>query len=379
MPKELNISYQIKGSDKTKLIKLLIRKVENYFGTSIKSKGDAELLSLNMSRQKGILLSSNTIRRVFGLLPATKHSTSTLNKLSNYIGFKSFDEFASKEDMGNFILINTNSIFEPVDLIIHRFDKDDFSMTDIVYLSFITNQALKNKDITTINYIFSNSKIYELITSHEDLHDAFAQFVGPSVLNQEYINDPEMLLNLPFFQDLFLSKYVDTENEDLSTFYRCIVEKYPNSKYFNLAGSVLSLNYLYKKKFNKSRFYFSKINTQEKMSPELMGRVKLLMMIHECKGMNWLIEESENYLDELHLFSIDIVSYFSRTKNRAFIYKYYSKYRPYLFIHHKMISYELNRLYSTCYDIVQGKALSDDHINGCRLNSNATYSNIIHS
>jgi hypothetical protein len=82
MPKPLNISYQFKDFDKSKLTNSLIIKVANYFGTSINSKGDAEMLSLNMSRLRGIQLSANTIRRIYGLLPPTEPSTSTLDKLS---------------------------------------------------------------------------------------------------------------------------------------------------------------------------------------------------------------------------------------------------------------------------------------------------------
>jgi hypothetical protein len=379
MPKPLNISYQFKDFDKSKLTNSLIIKVANYFGTSINSKGDAEMLSLNISRRKGIQLSANTIRRIYGLLPPTKPSASTLDKLSNCIGFKSFEQYAHKEYENNIILINSKSIQEPIDLIIQNTKEDELSLKDIVYLAFITNQALNQADNKTVAYIFSNRKLHKLITSNEDLHDTFAQLIGPNILVPHYIKNPKILFDLPYFQDLILSKYVDTENNDLSVFYRFILTEYMDSPYFNLASSVLALNYLYLNKLDESKFYFKKIYRKNIIAPELLGRFNLLKMIHECKDINWLIEESKDHIDQLHLYSIDIASYFSRTKNKEFIYRYYSEFRPFLFVHQKMISYELIKLYSACYNVFAKTKTSTEYKSDCGLNSNTTYLNLIQS
>ena len=299
--------------------------------------------------------------------------------MSNCIGFKSFEQYAFKEYRNNISLINSKSILEPVDLIIQNIKKDELSLKDIVYLTFITNKALDQVDDKTISYIFSNPKIHELVISNEDLHDTFAQFIGPNILVPYYTKNPKILLDLPYFQDLILAKYVDTENNDLSVFYRFILTEYPYSPYFNLASSVLALNYLYLNKLDDSKIYFEKIYKKNISAPELLGRFNLLKMIHECKDINWLIEESKHHIDQLHLYSIDIVSYFSKTKNEEFIYRYYSEFRPFLFIHQKMISYELIKLYTACYDVFAKTKTSAEYKSDYGLNSNTTYLNLIQS
>jgi hypothetical protein len=64
-------------------------------GFDITSRGDCERLSNLILEKTDILLSYNTLRRFFGLIPYTKPNKTTLNTLANYNGYDSFTHFIS--------------------------------------------------------------------------------------------------------------------------------------------------------------------------------------------------------------------------------------------------------------------------------------------
>ena len=73
----------------------LQKNIEVKIGRKILTRGDCEYLSNRISEELGQTLSYNTIRRAFGVESDCKirPRNSTLNILSEFIGYKSFENF----------------------------------------------------------------------------------------------------------------------------------------------------------------------------------------------------------------------------------------------------------------------------------------------
>jgi len=77
-----------------KSIWLLKNEVQEIFGRRIQSSSDCQNLCNDILRVNSVKISFNTIRRLFNLMKAdSKPSKYTVNVLSNYCGFSSFDHF----------------------------------------------------------------------------------------------------------------------------------------------------------------------------------------------------------------------------------------------------------------------------------------------
>jgi hypothetical protein len=77
----------------TQGINLLKNRVEKIFGRRIQSSAACQTLCNDIFEISRAKISFNTIRRLFNLMKPGKPSLSTLNVLSNYCGFPSFDNF----------------------------------------------------------------------------------------------------------------------------------------------------------------------------------------------------------------------------------------------------------------------------------------------
>ena len=78
------------------MIDKLKKKVESTFGQKIRNRGDCERLSemiFDVTKQQ---LSYNTLRRFFGLASSTKPRLFTLNVLSVFIGYQSYQDFSKR-------------------------------------------------------------------------------------------------------------------------------------------------------------------------------------------------------------------------------------------------------------------------------------------
>ncbi len=79
------------------MINQLKAQVELVFGKAVRTQKDCNSLSIQILTTTGEVISHSTIRRCWGLLKAnTKPSLATLNVLSNYCCFKSWDDFVRK-------------------------------------------------------------------------------------------------------------------------------------------------------------------------------------------------------------------------------------------------------------------------------------------
>ena len=78
------------------MLQVLKIQVEKTFGQKIDSRGKAELLADDIYLKTKILISYNTLRRFFGLVENIKASRSTLDSLSVYCGFASYQDFCKR-------------------------------------------------------------------------------------------------------------------------------------------------------------------------------------------------------------------------------------------------------------------------------------------
>lgn len=115
---------------------LLKGEVERVFGRKILNASDCQYLSNDIHQQTKLKVSLNTLRRFFHLMK-TKYQPSlfTLNLLSKYCGFSSFDDFVShKERLCN----NTNSGSDLLNFLILLFrDFDIRGADDLTYINLI--------------------------------------------------------------------------------------------------------------------------------------------------------------------------------------------------------------------------------------------------
>ena len=82
-------------------IELLKDQVKKKFGRRILSSADCQNLCTDILRSSSVKISFNTIRRFFNLMKAKNApSMYTLNALSNYCGFFSFENFVTSKVQG---------------------------------------------------------------------------------------------------------------------------------------------------------------------------------------------------------------------------------------------------------------------------------------
>ena len=81
--------------DKAQEIQRLRERVERFLGMTMHSKRDFETLSVEVYNHRKVLLSSTTLRRLWGYQEQGAHTTSTvtLNTLARMIGYTSWEAF----------------------------------------------------------------------------------------------------------------------------------------------------------------------------------------------------------------------------------------------------------------------------------------------
>jgi hypothetical protein len=371
-----DISYQLNSVSRDYWENELLRKVEQKFGKRIKTKGDASQLSLELLKEKNISISVSTIRRIYGLLPQRNKSVHTLNGLSRYISFNSFDDYVEfkQKISASFLSINSNT--ELLETAITLISEDNPRFDQILIFALLTKQALDSGDEDLLEVIFTSTVLRNTICFNEDLHDLFTQIISASVFSEKYVKQPSILIDYVYFQELFLSRYVDTENEKLEKFYKVIIEVHPTSSLFNLACSVLSFNAIMNGKFKEGKRWFDLIRMEEINNVELSGRVALLKKIYLKKDKNWLLETIYQNQNNLHLYLIDIVAYHLKIKDKEFLSGLFTRFKIQIFEHQKLVSPSINKLYLLGFKFCGQLDAESETQESIGLNSNSTYSRL---
>lgn len=195
------------------MVEELKGEIEKSFGKKIISRGDCELLSDDLYRKTGVVISYNTLRRMFGLAEYRQPRITTLNHLSNYIGFKSFQDFNQRfaevdawpswEQL--YVAISTDDIHRIIEMLRYR---------QLNNIQFAISFTIVSRELLLRNNI---DGLIEIIRSpffqfSQMSYDEVAQVgVLTGLLFRTYSNEEleKRLLKEPNFRDLILKIYVD--------------------------------------------------------------------------------------------------------------------------------------------------------------------------
>lgn len=198
------------------MIDNLKNNIELKLGRKIRKRGDCQYLSDRISEELDETLSYNTIRRVFGVESDCniKPRNSTLNILSKFIGYKSFENFFKETDWTQewALQIRINGCVDRMDeheiiesLTSAWFKNDNFSIS---FVSIIRELFLLG-NIQLIDKIFKNSTFeFDKLSYSEVLY--IGSGVG-SILRKLKLSEGDLtvlLKNKRFVQYIFLS-FVD--------------------------------------------------------------------------------------------------------------------------------------------------------------------------
>lgn len=195
------------------MVEELKGRIEKSFGKKIISRGDCELLSEDLYRKTGVVISYNTIRRMFGLAEYRQPRLTTLNHLSNYIGFQSYQDFTQRfaevdswptwETL--YVTLSTGSMHEIVEMLRYRqLNNLQFAISFTV----VTRELILRNDCLSLVQLF-RCPYFQFSRLP---YDEVAQIgVLTGLLFRTYSNDEieKQLLKEPNFRDLILKIYVD--------------------------------------------------------------------------------------------------------------------------------------------------------------------------
>ncbi|HET7898866.1 MAG TPA: hypothetical protein VFL47_14375 [Flavisolibacter sp.] len=174
--------------DDTKHVPLK-REVEKVYGKKVVAYSDCLTLSKEISNRTGFQLNVNTLRRFFGLVKASYlPSLTTLDILSRFCGFKSFEQFESfslspvEEDLNSPLLQYIDTLFQKASLT---------SANDPVWTGIVHETILFLEKYLPLLDAFQRSAAKSLVG--QTIY--FEQFVNIDQLNGYYGNGLRHYLN----------------------------------------------------------------------------------------------------------------------------------------------------------------------------------------
>ena len=157
------------------MINSLKIQLEKKIGKKIQSRGDCELIALAILETLDIEISYNTIRRLYGLAPATTPQPKTLNTIAKFLGFKNYLHFTLANDQSE-----KTDISQLVYKIVHRDNH-------IEIINLIQRTRKSNENFTLFAVILIRELIhannYKLLSKILDLDEFdFDKFTYSEVL-----------------------------------------------------------------------------------------------------------------------------------------------------------------------------------------------------
>lgn len=198
------------------MIVVLKNEIEQKLGISIQRRGDCQLLSDAILTELEESINYNTIRRFFGVdkSSAVEPSKNTLNTLSRFLGYASYNQFSNQviqfganqyQDNWYYVL-NTQSTSKVINYLIHRRMKDVFFAD--VFIRTIRELLLMRR-FADVDLIFRSKHLkLDLFSYSESI------YVGNSIgilLRDVILEDEDyslLLKNKPFIRHV-LSIFVD--------------------------------------------------------------------------------------------------------------------------------------------------------------------------
>jgi hypothetical protein len=195
------------------MIDELKTEVEKTLGRRIATRGDCELLADDIYQKTGTVLSYNTFRRLFGVIEFRKPRESTLDALSVYVGFQSFQDFIKR-----FSEVDTWPMWEHLYVVLSESDaqnileflhfrkrqQNQFTLT----FTIVVRELLNRRDLPALLLIFRDP----MFQFKSLPYDEVAQIGVLIGLHFREFNDRELealLLLEPNFRDLVLKIFVD--------------------------------------------------------------------------------------------------------------------------------------------------------------------------
>jgi hypothetical protein len=195
------------------MIDELKNEVEKTLGRKISSRGDCELLAEDLYAKTGLIISYNTFRRLFRIIEFRKPRESTLDAMSIYIGFQSYQDFTKR-----FSEVDTWPMWEHLYVMLSVSNSDEI-LSYLHYLkrqqnnfsiafTIVVRELLNRNDISTLLLIFRDP----LLNFHALPYDQVAQIgvlIGLHFRNFHHKELEEVLLLEDNFRDLVFKIFVD--------------------------------------------------------------------------------------------------------------------------------------------------------------------------
>ena len=153
--------------------KMLKMSIEKQFGKPIKKEKDLHFLKKDIKDAINVDIGINTLRRFFGFMPFTFPRDSTIEKLVNYLGYKSRTVFLNNTNTNkswdywyriNNIQLSGSITQKDLQWLISTKNREDY----FIYLSSILKEFLSKKNIDGLLQLFSTDELF-VISGSENI------------------------------------------------------------------------------------------------------------------------------------------------------------------------------------------------------------------
>ena len=151
-------------------VKLLKMRIERQFGKPINKEQDLHFLKQDIKDAVNVEIGINTLRRFFGFMPFKFPRDSTIQKLVNYLGYKSSAVFLNNTNTSkswdywykvNSILLSGSLTTGDIQWLIATKNREDY----FVYLSAILKEFLSKKNTNGLVQLFSIDDLFVISNS----------------------------------------------------------------------------------------------------------------------------------------------------------------------------------------------------------------------
>lgn len=187
--------------------------LEKTFNRKITDRGACEALVQDIYEKTSAVLSYNTLRRMFGLAEYRKPRESTLDHLSVYCGFKSFNDFSQRyaeidlwptwENL--YVSLASDSPIDMIEMLLFRKRRNDHFT---ISYTIVVRELLNRRDAHGIRTIFE----YPAFQFDQLPYDEVAQIGVLIGLHFRNFDDEQLeqeLLLIPNFRDIVFKIFVD--------------------------------------------------------------------------------------------------------------------------------------------------------------------------
>ena len=263
--------------------KELKKNIQLKFGRPIRLQRDLIDLKEDIYFVTGEILGFNTLRRFYGFLKHVEPQRKTLNILSNYVGFRTYNKFLNKDKIDllwkswnylNKFLKQNNYVESDFNWLIELKSKDYYYLL----MSRIISEFFVVKSYRNLDILFSCQKLFSI-----NKREVTAKIT--TTLNNELLNlsnnelqKLHFLLKNQTFREIALYGWVEMDNA--KSYHGSLI--FNSKKYIENEDEALFTNlYFLLLNFldNKTVIFPSKLTLPENCHPILLGRYWSIQMI----------------------------------------------------------------------------------------------------